>query len=575
MKNHTRLPLVMMACLINLLGYAQSKKVFDVFSNEEYAYAQKYKEVKDYELNINGEIDIEYFEVRNEKGMNFDKLNKSIERMALYDWKDKQKKFDLSNEVKAQIANYNNFKHRYNNRNYKGVENNYNVSLHSIDVSLIAACNQVLTCSQLYSYQLGNTDYRDGKIEINVIKYFTFNLFTQEITPLGFELNDSEIKQANQLIKPFIRLIAGDGEDTSGDDAMQDDDESDEVEENTRPKKNHENPNIDIKEANIYWFGWGLMLRFPDYCKSSYVHNGASFSVFIPFEDCKKIIDFIPAYAAFKSLTKPSNNFIHFNYFDMLNDYQKFRQEPVVTSLFKLNQATEKPRKLIAESYQLFKDGKKNYRGDFVYEFDIKSRNFQQQAAKTAYSYYLENSNGKTTKHKNHAASENSKKFYDEKGNLILQQSDQSDSHSDNYFFYHDAYCYTFSLSNQGNSNVETISKISFKNNELCLTDVCLTFNQNMQVSAVKMLKYQYNDIELGFDEKGRLVEAHTENDRYNYYYEYDAYDRLRVYSVYEYQRVQKEVVFLYQQEERLPYLQQKHTFNNDIFEEEIYRWEY
>jgi hypothetical protein len=104
---------------------------------------------------------------------------------------------------------------------------------------------------------------------------------------------------------------------------------------------------------------------------------------------------------------------------------------------------------------------------------------------------------------------------------------------------------------------------------------MCLTFDKNMQVVAVKMLKYRNNDIELGFDEKGRLVEGHTENDRYNYYFEFDAYDRLAKYATYEYQKVMKEVMYFYKEQERLPYLQKKHTYNNDIFEEEVYEYEY
>jgi hypothetical protein len=96
-----------------------------------------------------------------------------------------------------------------------------------------------------------------------------------------------------------------------------------------------------------------------------------------------------------------------------------------------------------------------------------------------------------------------------------------------------------------------------------------------MQVIAVKMLKYQHNDTEIGFDEKGRLIEAHTENDRYNYYFEFDYNDRLIKYSTYDFQKVSKELIYFYKDQERLPYLQKKHTYDHDIFEEESYSWEY
>ncbi len=52
--------------------------------------------------------------------------------------------------------------------------------------------------------------------------------------------------------------------------------------------------------------------------------------------------------------------------------------------------------------------------------------------------------------------------------------------------------------------------------------------------------------MEVGFDEKDRVIDAHNENDRYNYYFEYDAQDRLVRYSYNEYQKLKKEVVFYY-----------------------------
>ena len=89
------------------------------------------------------------------------------------------------------------------------------------------------------------------------------------------------------------------------------------------------------------------------------------------------------------------------------------------------------------------------------------------------------------------------------------------------------------------------------------------------------MLKYQHNDVQIGFDERDRLIEAHSENDRYNYYYEYDAQDRLIKYSYYEYQKLEKEVVFFYKDNKKLPYLQKRQSLTNKTFEEETYDWEY
>lgn len=77
-------------------------------------------------------------------------------------------------------------------------------------------------------------------------------------------------------------------------------------------------------------------------------------------------------------------------------------------------------------------------------------------------------------------------------------------------------------------------------------------------IIAIKTVQYQFNDTEIGFDEKGIIAEAHTENDWHNFYFEFDALKRLIKHSTYENQRVSKEVVHLYNEDKRLPYLQKK-----------------
>jgi hypothetical protein len=589
MQNKIKHIFLILLTSIAVNSFSQSNVMFDVFANTEYNYQNKYKEVKDFELSLKGEIDIEYAALRNEKGLNFDKLNKSIENLALNEWKDSKKKYELNNDIKAQIVKYNDFKFRKNDRNSRAVEGDFNAQLKSIDIKIISICNRVITFYQNFEYRLsiGNNRYNDGDIEINITKYFTADLYAQQIAPLKVVFNEAQQKQAQQVLMPFINDFSNDlkayrdeNPDDDEEDIVHEDDEYDEESEtaytrNAKQNNKEINYTVDFNDADFYWFGWGLMMHFPDYCKSSYINNGNAFEVFIPYHKCKSIIDLFPAYSSYKLLSKPENQFKNFDCFEVLNNYNKFRQEPSVTSLFKLNNVLDKPKKLTAGSYQTFKNNTKNFRGDFIYEFDTKAINFQHKASLTNYSYFLEFYNNKSTKRINTQAQNKSKHFYDEKRNLILRKSDETSYGGDFYYFYNADNCYTFQTHGSKNFAEELITKTSFKNNELCLTDVCLTFNNEMQVVAVKMLKYQHNNVELGFDEKARLIEAHTENDRYNYYYEYDALDRLIKYSSFEYQRISREVIFFYKDNERLPFLQKKHTLNHDTFEEETYLWEY
>jgi hypothetical protein len=566
------------------IANAQTQVIYDVFSNEEYKYIKKYKEVKDYELNLNREIDIEYFAMRNEQGNNFDKLNLYIESMALNEWKDKQKKFELTNAIKAKIADYNALKLRNNNRYEHGIENDFNTQLRSIEINVISVCNNVITYFQNYEYiAFSNHDgYHQNEIEINITRYYTADTYTQNSIPLIAIYKEGSMTAIQQEIMPLLNQYVNElklylqenPDDEAAPDEYDDDSETgyyrkDDV------NKSKSNNKIDLKDAEFYWYGWGLMLKFPDFCKSSYINKGESFSLFIPFDQCKVTLELFPAYGSYKKLSKPINQFSNFDYFEVLSEYSKFRHEPSVTSLFKFNNVLEKPKKLTASSYQTFKNDQRNFRGDFIYEFIQTAKNFQQHAAKTTHSYYLENYNGKTTKRLNKQKTKKNTHVYDDKENLIIRKSDELFEGSDYYYFYNADNCYSFKTESSEHFGDEQISKTSFKNGQLCLSDMCITFNKNMHVVAVKMLKFQNNDIELGYDEKGHLIEAHTENDRYHYYYEYDAANRLVKYSTYEFQRISKEMVYYYKEQERLPYLQKKHTYNNDIFEEEQYLWEY
>jgi hypothetical protein len=329
---------------------------------------------------------------------------------------------------------------------------------------------------------------------------------------------------------------------------------------------------IDFNDAHYFWYAWGLVVKFPEFAKSTYLNNGKSFSLFVPFNDAKSILNLIPSYASFSKLIQPAHQFNNFNYFEITSSYSQYRQTPTVTALFTLNNAPEKPKKLIVGSYQLFENDKKNFRGNFIYEFDLNAKNFQQAAANKSYSYHEEKvgerlKNRANTKDKNKDILK-----FDERENLILRKTFQSSNDFNYQYFYNESMCYSFKHSKD---KFEPMEKLSLKNNEICIKDVCLSLNKNFKVDAIKMLKYQYNDAQIGFDEKDRLIEAHSENDRYNYYYEYDAQDRLIKYTYYEYQKLEREVIFLYKGNKKLPYLQKTRSLTNKIVEEESYEWEY
>jgi hypothetical protein len=640
MKIKHTFTLLILVFVYTQITIAQEKISYNPFTNEEFSYKTFYKEVKDLELNNENDIEIDYFAMRNSHGRYFDRINAYIAKLALEEWKSKEKKFALNNEVKSYTALLNDFKNRSNT--YYNKEKKYTIfDLKSIEIEFISVCNDKITFKQSYKYSLSSR--YDNATVATLEHYFVADINTEKVVELKHQFNDIAIAKLDKVIAPYIQEFANSRRYNSSsynnynynyDDVAVEttyDAEAEEVppvvedvtsmpvqdqegdfengssSSNFRNKPREEgyetekelttpvisdynarggrveasNPrkNTDVKidkinynEANYYWYAWGLMVQFPAYTKSTSFNNGLSFTVFVPFYNAKSILELIPEYASFSSLSQPIHQFNNFNYFEITSSYARFRQEPTVTSLFTLNNAHEKPKKLTLASYQLFESGKKNYRGNYVYEFDESAKNFQQMAAKTEYTSFNEKE-GERLKMKSTGNNKSKEVLkFDDKNNLIFKKIDPKNSEYNYHYFYNESFCYNFKISS---NKIESLDKISLKSGEICLAEMCLSFNKNFKVDAIKKIKNHYSDMEVGFDEKERVIEAHSENDRYNYYFEYDAQDRLVRYSYNEYQKLKKEVMFYYLENKKLPYLQKKRTLEGKIFEEETYDWEY
>ena len=288
------------------LALAESNKAYDVFTNKEYSYERKYKELKDFEINLNGSIDVEYFAMRNEQGNMYDELNAGIENIALREWKEKQKKFELNNALKLQIAAYNNFINRSNDRYSRGIDNDLNAALVSIDMKILSVCNNLVTFVQSYSFRINSGNYRQNNVEIDIGNYYTANLFSQEINILHATFSDAQIKEAKEILMPVIKAYFSERQQTNQNrqhEAYNEDDEEEKQVRNTGKNNQHTNnstPKIDLSEASIYWIAWGLILRFPAYSQSTYENNGEAFTVFVPLDQCRALLGDIPAYQSFK-----------------------------------------------------------------------------------------------------------------------------------------------------------------------------------------------------------------------------------------------------------------------------------
>jgi hypothetical protein len=115
-------------------GLAQNKTVFDVFSNREYTYNNKYKEIKDAELNLNREIEINYFAMRNEGAEDYNTLNTTAGTPFTIDYKNELWAYAPMSQLMIKYNSMNNvldsvIKERNVIRNINNINININIKL--------------------------------------------------------------------------------------------------------------------------------------------------------------------------------------------------------------------------------------------------------------------------------------------------------------------------------------------------------------------------------------------------------------------------------------------------------------
>lgn len=569
--------------------FAQKDSISDVFNNRELLYNNLYKEISARDLNLSDKISTSYFTI-NQTGYSASKLNKEIEQMATADWLTEQGKFSLYSRVKKMMANYEALANEKNSRYREAILTS--TKLKDIELKPLSVVGDKLTFKEQFGVKLLLQSDRSGEQELNVTlsRYYVADLKSGIVKQLQPSLNNNMQLQVKRVLLPFVTSVydklATKGRSRHwprefGIEEADTDADTDTakkiVEENALIKTGKNLENVDLNEADFYWFGWGLMVSFPMYSAATEKLDGEGFAVFLPLDKCRSVLQFLPAYSFIGGYQVPPNNFTNFDYFDLTDRFYGFRSEPAVTQLFYYNKASVKPKTLTVIANQVMANQQKYFQGKFVYEFSYNDDLTKYSSRRKDYGYYYTNESGKLTKNDNKEARTAQESMYDEKGNLIYRNTGNASEINGFYFFYNRNNAYFFNLESSEVNRETKLTGIDLSNNRLCFPDVCFTLDGEMNPIGVKPRRTYQDDVQIARDSKGRVTEAHMENDRYNYYYEYDSNDRLVRYTTYEYTSLQKEVRFFYKENDLLPYYQTKHTFSGgqDTFQEENYEWVY
>ena len=336
---------------------------------------------------------------------------------------------------------------------------------------------------------------------------------------------------------------------------------------------------IDLNEADFYWYGWGLIISFQRYTNSSKIYYGNSFYLFLPLEEAKKILASIPDFSFINKLSQPKTNLRGFNDIELYNSFFNYQRAPSTAALLKINTVSRIPKKVVIKNTTVFENRDNYYSGKTEIEFSSKgqilSETFYQendQIQQTKFYTYDSRGNMILTVIKNsHGWDYTEINKFDKEFNHIETKRVDGDDFTKTLYFYNGNYIYSFHERNKR----DNLSRMQYDSSKFT-TSVGGYYLLDNQGNNMAYKSYISSDGvgQYGRDSLGRIVETHFENDRENFYWNYDSLNRISSFQHYGSHRPKVEIQYFYQGNSTLPNKQIKIDFSNRSTYEHIYFWE-
>ena len=568
-------------------------QVYDVFTNEtlEMISGFKWKKINPVNSVFKQEIEINYFEIAPATTAALKSINSQAYDLCHEYITNETKSQGLIDEinqrlkVKAELQN--SINHRRGWRNSNAAETPYKLSEIRSNIISMVAGNIFIELRFTFAQRSRSRYSRDDKIEIS--HYYIANINDGKIKRLKNNLS----KTANEKIKKKISKKLNDSYDQINPKRKLSElelirsnrkyygDEDEEELDSAKITEDYKDVcvRIDLSEADFFWFGWGLMLRFQSYTNSSKIYYGNSFQVFFPLKEAKKILGSMPNFSFIKELSQPKTNLHDFNDIQLNNTIFDYQREPSIENLLKINPLNKIPKKLVIKDSTIMRNQRNYYSGKTEIKFNSKgwilSKIFYEENDKLSQSnFYTYDSKGNVTSQ----ITENiygdntyiTNKF-DRHFNLIETIYTHGDNSAKTLNFYNENYIYSF----QVNRNLEYFSRMQYDDTKFCkMKNSCYLFDKQGNIIAYKSSISNRGVGQYGRDSLGRIVETHFENDEENFYWNYDSLNRISSFQSYGSRRPKYEVQYFYQGNSALPYKKIKKDFANRSTYESVYYWE-
>ncbi|MEA3496506.1 MAG: hypothetical protein U9R42_10765 [Bacteroidota bacterium] len=576
--------------------------VYNFFSNKTYEITSSYDEVLSEQDFIKNTIRVNCFQFKNAKTQIEKSINKEVKALAKLALKNENTYLKIYNEVKQRISVYNELKSSNNNL---GNRNRYPANLYSqlmrIDCKVISVFEDKLLFEIKYEFQIDNSSaYNRHNTKILVSKYYTANLSSAKIKAWKISLNPSMQNEIQNKLSSSLneiyslttsKLDYSDIELLEEDKNMFDVESADSIGEVCKDICER----INLKDADFLWYNWGLIIKFQPFTYSSKIYNGKSFMLFLPIDEAIPICSLIPEFSFVKELKQPEFIYKKFDYYSTINTIRDFREAPKIQDILAINNINDKPKTLEIKTYQFHHNGTKSFlrseKNEFNEEGQFVNRYYYSENGSLKNSeFYKYDDNANITSHiskEDNGRERTELYFYDENGNLIQKRtvgkrnvipkrSGRDDYFHSKYFFYSGKFIYSFDYQLFRTDLGNNVSSCSIDNNEFCMGGNCYKLDNNGNLIGIYAKRNISGYVQIGRDKKGRIVEAHCDNDRYHYYHFYDDLDRMVKYQQFEYANVLTTVEFHYKGNSMLPYerCRDSNYGGNQTQVTEFYIWE-
>ncbi|MFN0190275.1 MAG: hypothetical protein ACKVQV_16375 [Bacteroidia bacterium] len=590
-----------------LLLCASKTIIYDVYTNQELLLQSKYKTIKAVQINYYEETDVTYFLLQNSSTSVQKLLQKQLETLALNSWNTELGLLKLYKEVQSRIAIYN----KLENSNAQGYEY-YNdreeivPRLKNVDMEAISLVNNQLWLRISYNFNIETRN--NNTTEINITHYYIAALNTGSLQRFHPTMNSEQEQQVAKILSPYFtsqylynteKLNTGNGSSQNKEIDYDQDEEDEDEDENENNDDFNENEKwkitsndsaiicrqlcekLHFNEIDFYWYGWSVVAHFQPYTNSSRIYGGEGFNILLTDLITDSLRKIIPSFPSFKNNNIVASTIRNFNYYEVIKPISSVYSAPSIEKIIQ-QQSDRKIRKMIIESYQLFKNDQKTYRGKYILDYNDKGQLFHKKFIESAnsilsdehfeYDSYNRLVLVSGTGYQQQAILKKYK--YNANGNLVEALEVNENNVYRSHFFYNNEFIYIIEQ-DENTFRDEGIRKLSLMNKVFRFANTAYQFNDKNEPIFVTGSKYRFEDLHIGRDSLGRVIESHRENDRYNQYFIYDELNRFILFDANENQRPLSQVEFFYNGNDALPTKQIKTTHQHSTVESEVYTYEY